>query len=89
VGIEHVGIGSDAGIESNDLGAPAVLQKMLTNGDPRYHVHGTREIVAGLEGPNRIFEITAALVRRRYTDQQVALVLGGNWERALGEIWRT
>jgi membrane dipeptidase len=88
-GIEHVGIGSDAGIESNDLGAPEMLQKMLTNGDPRYHVHGTHEIVAGLEGPNRIFEIAAALVRRGYTDQQVGLVLGGNWERVLGEIWRT
>ena len=26
VGIEHVGIGSDAGIESNDLGAPQILK---------------------------------------------------------------
>jgi microsomal dipeptidase-like Zn-dependent dipeptidase len=61
---------------------------MLTNGDPRYHVHGTREVVAGLEGPNRIFEIAAGLLRRGYTDHHAGLVLGGNWERALGEIWR-
>lgn len=88
VGIEHVGIGSDAGIESNDLGSPQVLQDMLTKADPRYHVHGTHEVVPGLEGPNRFFELTAALVRRGYTDEHIRLVLGANWQRVLGEIWR-
>jgi membrane dipeptidase len=88
VGIEHVGIGSDAGIESNDLGAPQTLKDMLTKADPRYHVHGTHEVVAGLEGPNRIYELTAALLRRGYSDAHIKLVLGGNWQRVLGEIWR-
>lgn len=87
VGIEHVGVGSDAGIESNDLGAPDKLTAMLNHADKRYHVHGTREIVAGLEGPNRMWELCAALVRRGYTDQQIQLVLGGNWVRVLGQIW--
>ena len=88
VGIEHVGIGSDAGVESNDLGSPQVLKDMLTKADPRYHVHGTHEVVAGLEGPDRFFELTAALVRRGYTDEHIRLVLGGNWQRVLGEIWQ-
>ncbi len=88
VGIEHVGFGSDAGIESNDLGSPQMLSDMLTKADPRYHVHGTHEVVAGLEGPNRFFELTAALVRRGYSDEHIRLVLGGNWQRVLGEIWR-
>jgi len=88
VGIEHVGIGSDAGIESNDLGSPQILNDMLTKGDPRYHVHGTHEVVAGLEGPTRFFELTAALLRRGYSNEHVRLVLGGNWQRVLGEIWR-
>jgi membrane dipeptidase len=88
VGIEHVGIGSDAGIESNDLGAPQPLKDMLTKADPRYHVHGTHEVVAGLEGPNRTYELTAALLRRGYSDAHIKLVLGGNWQRVLGEIWR-
>ena len=38
VGIEHVGLGSDAGVESNDLGDPKTLNEMLTKADPRYHV---------------------------------------------------
>lgn len=86
-GIEHVGVGSDAGIESNDLGPKDKLNEILTKADKRYHVHGTQEIVAGMEGPGRMWELCAALVRRGYTDQQIQLVLGGNWVRVLKEIW--
>jgi membrane dipeptidase len=88
VGIEHVGVGSDAGIESNDLGSATVLKELLAKADPRYRVHGQHEIVMGLEGPNRMYELTAALIRRRYTDDQVRLVLGGNWARVLKEVWQ-
>ena len=87
VGIEHVGVGSDAGIESNDLGSPEILKEMLAKADARYHVHGEHEIVAGLGGTTRMYELTAGLVRRGYTDEQVRLVLGGNWARVLREIW--
>jgi membrane dipeptidase len=88
VGIEHVGVGSDAGIESNDLGSATVLKNLLAKADPRYRVHGQHEIVMGLEGPKRMYELTAALVRRGYTDDQVRLVLGGNWARVLKEAWQ-
>jgi membrane dipeptidase len=88
VGIEHVGIGSDAGIESNDLGSPQVLEETLARIDPHYHVHGAREVVAGLEGSDRVYELTTALARRGYTDEHIRLVLGENWRRVLGQIWR-
>jgi len=88
VGIEHVGLGTDAGVESNDLGAPQVLKDMLTKADPRYHVHGTHEVVAGLEGQKRVYDITAACVRRGYTDEHIRLILGQNWRRVLAQIWR-
>lgn len=88
VGIEHVGVGSDAGIESNDLGSPAVLNEMLTKADARYHVHGTHEIVEGMGGPERMYVLVNGLVRRGYTDEQIRLILGGNWARVLKEIWR-
>lgn len=87
VGIEHVGVGSDAGIESNDLASPEKLKSILAGADRRYKVHGTHEVVAGMEGPNRMWELCAALVRRGYTDEHIRLVLGGNWERVLKEIW--
>jgi membrane dipeptidase len=88
VGIEHVGVGSDAGIESNDLGSPTVAKDMLTKADKRYHVHGEYEIVKGMQGPTRMYELTAALVRRGYTDEQIRLVIGGNWARVLKDIWQ-
>jgi membrane dipeptidase len=87
VGIEHVGVGSDAGIESNDLGSPDALNKMLTKADARYNVHGGHEVVVGLQGPTRMWELCSALVRRGYTDEQIKLVLGGNWARVLKGIW--
>jgi len=85
-GIEHVGIGSDSGIESNELGAPQILRDMLTKADSRYHVRGTHEIVTGLEGQKPIFALTAAFVRRRYTDEHIRLILGQNWKRVLAEV---
>jgi membrane dipeptidase len=88
VGIEHVGIGSDAGIESDDLGPPEMLKEKLATADPRYHVHGTHEVVSGLEGQSRVFELTTALARRGYTDDHIRLILGENWRRALSSIWR-
>ena len=87
VGIEHVGVGSDAGIESNDLASPEKLKSILAGADRRYRVHGTHEVVAGMEGPNRMWVLCAALVRRGYTDEHIRLVLGGNWARVLKEIW--
>ncbi len=87
VGIEHVGVGSDAGIESNDLAGPEKVKSILATADKRYRIHGSHEVVAGMEGPNRMWELCAALVRRGYTDEHVQLVLGGNWARVLKEIW--
>jgi len=44
-------------------------------------------VVAGLSGTTRMYELTTALVRRGYTDEQIRLVIGGNWARVLKEIW--
>jgi microsomal dipeptidase-like Zn-dependent dipeptidase len=35
----------------------------------------------------RMYKLTAALVRRGYTDEHIRLVLGGNWARVLTAIW--
>jgi len=61
--------------------------RQLDQADPRYRVHGTNEIVQGMQGPTRAYELTAALVRRGYTDEHIRLILGGNWVRVLKQIW--
>jgi len=86
VGIEHVGVGSDMGIESNDFMPADQLARMLAAADPRYRVH-KREAVEHLDHDKRTYDLTEGLVRRKYTDQQIRSILGENWRRVLAEIW--
>ncbi len=72
-GIEHVGLGSDADVDAIDPRTNRVR--------PRYNV-------VGLKHPRRVFELTEGLIRRGYTDRQIELVLGGNFQRALEGIWK-
>jgi membrane dipeptidase len=71
-GIEHVGLGSDADVDAIDPRTNRVR--------PRYNV-------VGLKHPRRVFELTEGLIRRGYTNHQIELILGGNFQRALGGIW--
>lgn len=73
-GIEHVGLGSDADVDAIDPRTNRVR--------PRYNV-------LGLKHPSRVFELAEGLIKRGYTDQQIEMVLGGNFQRALNEIWST
>lgn len=43
--------------------------------------------IAGLNRTNRVYQLTEGLIRRGYTDHQIRLILGGNFERALQQIW--
>ncbi|MGE5245176.1 MAG: dipeptidase [Betaproteobacteria bacterium] len=86
IGIEHVGIGSDIGLESNDHADPAMFRRFMAAADPRYRVH-EREAVEGLDHPLRFFDLTDALLRRGYSDAQIRLILGENWRRVLSSVW--
>jgi membrane dipeptidase len=48
--------------------------------------HPTYDI-PGLNQVGRIYNLTAGLIRRGYTDDQIKLILGGNFQRALESIW--
>jgi membrane dipeptidase len=85
-GIEHVGVGSDMGIESNDFLPHDQLARMLAGMDAKYHAHH-REAVEHLDHPKRIYDLTDGLIRRKYTDEHIRLILGENWRRVLSEIW--
>lgn len=43
--------------------------------------------IPGLNNADRIYRLTEGLLRRGYTDAQISLMLGGNFERALRKIW--
>lgn len=87
IGIEHVGFGSDIGLESNDHADPTIFHRFMAAADPRYRARN-REAVKGLDHPLRFFDLTDALIRRGYSDANIKLLLGENWRRVLPGIWR-
>jgi membrane dipeptidase len=70
-GIEHVGIGSDTDLDGRDRAGTK---------SPQYDI-------AGLNHVNRVYQLTEGLIRRGYTDEHIGLILGGNFQRALKDIW--
>jgi membrane dipeptidase len=67
VGVEHIGIGSDAGVDGSR---------------PAPHLD-----VPGLNHSRGLFDLTAGLVRRGYSDTAITGMLGGNFQRALASIF--
>ena len=51
--------------------------------------YGFREKIdiEGIDHPKRMFDLTEGLLRRKYTDREIELVLGGNFKRVLSQIW--
>jgi membrane dipeptidase len=72
VGVEHVGLGSDTDLDAID---------------PRTRRVRSGYGVRGLRHEYRVFEIAEGLLRRGYSSDDVAGILGGNFQRALTRIW--
>ena len=91
VGIEHVGMGSDLDVvgNPNPMGGRGFDPRTQPNFS-RYQYHegpGGAITVAGLDHAKRVFDFTEGLVRRGYSDANIALILGGNAARVFGAIW--
>jgi membrane dipeptidase len=87
VGVEHVGVGSDIDLDGYDKLPPVLYRRMLAGYKDSPSFRGRGE-VDGLDHPQRMFDLTEGLIRRGYADAQIELILGGNFRRALTEIWR-
>jgi membrane dipeptidase len=78
VGVEHVGLGSDVDLEGRGRLPGTMLRQE--------HIIGNTDL-DGLNYPKKVYDLTEGLVRRGYPDRDIALILGGNFQRALSEIW--
>lgn len=87
VGIEHVGIGSDADLYGYDA-LPAEQLKELKAAYKASYGFRERIDIEGFDRPTKTFELTEALIRRGYSDGDIEAVLGGNFRRLLGQVWR-
>jgi membrane dipeptidase len=68
------------GVEHVGVGSDTDLNGRDTSANLRYDI-------AGLNHVQRVFELTEGLIRRGYSNQQIGLILGGNFQRALTQIW--
>jgi membrane dipeptidase len=72
VGVEHVGLGTDVDLDGRD--SAVAPRKKYDLDDLRY----TRKVL----------ELTEGLIRRKYSKDDIRLILGGNFQRALTSIWQ-
>ena len=86
VGVEHVGIGSDADLHGYDA-LPADQYKKLKDGYKSTYGFRDKIDIEGFDHPRKIFTLTDEMLRRGWNDTDIALVLGGNFRRLLGEVW--
>lgn len=86
-GIEHVGIGSDMDLDGyDDIPEPAYSAlKGIYKSSYKFR---DKIDADGFGHPKRAYDLTEELVRRGYADIHVRLVLGENFKRALGDIWK-
>ncbi len=70
-GVEHVGIGSDVDLDGRDA-----------------HIRPKKRWdLDGIDYSRKIFDLTEGLIRRKYSPENIQLILGGNFQRALASIW--
>jgi membrane dipeptidase len=86
VGIDHVGIGSDCDLTGYDH-MPADQYKQLKAGYKASYAFRDKIDTDGFDHPRKVYDLTAALVRRGYSDSNIQAVLGGNFRRLLGTTW--
>ena len=70
-GVEHVGLGSDVDLDGRDI---RIRPKKKNDLD-------------GIDYSRKVFDLTEGLLRRNYSRANIELILGGNFQRALSEIW--
>jgi len=90
VGLEKVGIGSDQGLVTEDHLPVEVRGKRLETAHPKYRCHTNEKFLIGIEDLNhskRTFDVTEGLIRRKYSDEEIKMVLGKNFKRVLQKIF--
>ena len=86
VGVEHVGIGSDADLNGYDDVSPE-MNKALRAGYKDSYAFREKIDIEGFDHPRKMFDLTEELIRRRYSDANISAILGGNFRRLLTSTW--
>ncbi|MES2054501.1 MAG: membrane dipeptidase [Pseudomonadota bacterium] len=87
IGIDHVGIGSDADLNGYDDMPPDQYAALKASYKASYAFRDKIDI-EGFDHPMKMFDLTEELIRRGWSDANIALLLGGNFHRLLGAVWK-
>ncbi|HJQ23478.1 MAG TPA: membrane dipeptidase [Blastocatellia bacterium] len=86
IGPEHLGVGSDIDLYGYDA-MPPELNKRLRAGYKGSYGFREKIDIEGLNHPKRMFDLAEGLIRRKYSDQDIEGILGGNFKRVLAQVW--
>jgi membrane dipeptidase len=87
VGIEHVGIGSDSDLNGYD-DLPKAQRDLLAAQYKNSYGFREKQDTDGFDHPRKMFDLGEVLIRRGYSDENIGLILGGNFRRLLMSVWR-
>ena len=86
VGIDHVGIGSDADLHGYDDMKPEEYAVLKSAYKDSYAFRDKIDI-DGFDHPLKTFDLVEELIRRNYSNDNIRAVLGGNFRRLLAQVW--
>ena len=86
VGVEHVGIGSDADLNGYDDMAPDEYA-LLKAGYKDSYAFRDKVDIDGFDHPLKTLDLVEELIRRNYSNDNIRAVLGGNFRRLLAQVW--
>jgi len=86
IGPEHLGVGSDIDLDGYD-DMPAEENRRLRAGYKGSYGFRDKIDIEGVDHPRRMYDLTEGLIRRKYSDEQIRGILGGNFRRVLKQIW--
>ncbi|WBX85984.1 dipeptidase [Sphingosinicella microcystinivorans] len=86
IGVDHVGIGSDADLNGYD-DMPADQYKMLKAGYKESYAFRDKIDTDGFDHPMKTYDLAEELIRRKYSNENITAILGGNFRRLLGATW--
>ena len=86
IGVDHVGIGSDADLNGYD-DMPPDQYKMLKAGYKESYAFRDKIDTDGFDHPMKTYDLVEELIRRKYSNENITAILGGNFRRLLGATW--
>jgi membrane dipeptidase len=86
VGPQHLGVGSDIDLDGYDDMPPEDNKRLRAGYKGSYGFRDKLDI-EGVDHPKRMYDLTEGLIRRKYSDENIRGILGGNFRRVLAEIW--